>query len=850
MTRRPPILLLLAALPLLLVTPAGSVIPTGFSQVVLCGSDSIHLKKGVHVTSGSVVVNNAGAVTELRIEKDVTTAVGYEVKADSIDIKKDAVIGGDVHYNELTNAGTILGALVTPLALPVFPFLPPFKTGPGVGPDVVVPNDGVLALPAGDYGAVTLGERATLTLSGGIYNVASIATLLESRMEFDATSEVRVAGTVNVAKDSYIGASSGGAAASEIVVYVNGVDGTLAACHFEKNAEVAASLYVPNGTLDINKDSAFSGAFLAKNIVVDMNTEFTLESFFFNRPPVAVNDGPFVTPEDVPIPVIAVLANDSDPDGDNLTITATPVAPFGTVAINDNGTPGDPNDDTLSYTPNADSNDDQGSHSFQYEVCDDGTDPGPLCDTATVFISVTPVNDPPSGDDQAVSTNQATPVSFTLTGDDGDPYETQVLTFAIDTPPAFGFITAFDPATGDVTYAAGDDAGIDSFTFTVTDDATAGGPALTSAPATVTITIIATNQPPVLQSDSIRVEPLGTTSDLYPSGTSLLANDSDPDGDNLSVTTTPVSGPSAGNLTLNADGTFEYENTDGGAMSDAFVYEACDDGSPSLCSTATVFITIVQPQMTVTITKSGTGTGSVTSSPAGIDCGTTCSATFDTALDLPVNLSAAGDEGSVFVAWAGDTDCLDGHLTAAADASCEAIFNIFEPPTGDPVEVTMTLGGEGTGSVVSSPSGIDCPGVACSWTFAFGTRVFFDATPDEGSVFAGYGGDADCLDAELDGVFDRNCTATFNLLPAIRHTLTVLFAGDGAGAVTSSDATLACLSDCSAEFGDGVEVVLNARPDFGSAFAGYSGECGTVEGFKATLVMGADQTCTATFNGQ
>jgi VCBS repeat-containing protein len=404
-----------------------------------------------------------------------------------------------------------------------------------------------------------------------------------------------------------------------------------------------------------------------------------------------------------------------------------------------------------------------------------------------VTVAVTPVNDPPIADDQAVSTDQETPVTIVLTGDDGDPEVTQVLTFAIDTPPSNGILTEFDPATGAVTYAPiADHTGADSFTFTVTDDATAGGPPLTSAPGTVSITVILTNDPPIVQSDRIRVEPGGTATTLFPSGSSLLGNDSDPDGDSLSVTTTPVSGPSAGDLTLNADGTFSYTNTNTAATSDQFVYEACDDGTPSLCRTATVFITIVQADMTVTVTKSGSGTGSVTSSPAGIDCGGICSAVFATATDLPISLSAIGDSGSVFGGWTGDADCLDGVLSSPADATCNAIFDVLPPPTGEPIDVTMALLGDGSGMVLSTPGGIDCPAGDCAATFDFGTRVTFAATPDPGSTFGGFGGDGDCFDAELTGAFDTDCTATFNLLPELLYTLTLEFEGDGEGSVTSS----------------------------------------------------------------
>lgn len=96
-----------------------------------------------------------------------------------------------------------------------------------------------------------------------------------------------------------------------------------------------------------------------------------------NDPPVAVDDSA-TTPEDTAID-ITVLDNDSDPEGDILTVTAA-VAANGSVVINANG--------TLTYTPNANFN---GTDTIIYTVDDGngGTDSG------DVVVTVTPVNDAP-----------------------------------------------------------------------------------------------------------------------------------------------------------------------------------------------------------------------------------------------------------------------------------------------------------------------------------------------------------------------------------------------------------------------------------------------------------------------
>ncbi len=99
--------------------------------------------------------------------------------------------------------------------------------------------------------------------------------------------------------------------------------------------------------------------------------------------------------------------------------------------------------------------------------------------------------------------------------------------------------------------------------------------------------------------DSATVVVGGTVSVLDSGEASVLANDSDPEGDDLTVTTTPVSGPSHGALTLNGDGTFSYTHDGSETTSDSFIYEVCDDGTPPTCATATVDITVIAPDLTV-----------------------------------------------------------------------------------------------------------------------------------------------------------------------------------------------------------------------------------------------------------
>ncbi|MCP4896580.1 MAG: DUF11 domain-containing protein [bacterium] len=152
----------------------------------------------------------------------------------------------------------------------------------------------------------------------------------------------------------------------------------------------------------------------------------------------------------------------------------------------------------------------------------------------------------------------------------------------------------------------------------------------------------------------------------------------------------------------------------------------------------------------------------------------------------------------------------------------------------------VTVSGSGTGTVTSSPSGIDCPG-DCSEDF--GNNTVIDLTPSAGanSVFSGWSGDADCSDGQVTLDDDISCTATFDLET---HTLTMATTGAGGGTVTSSPTGISCPGDCSEDYDYGEVVDLTATPDGSSEFSGWSGDTDCSDG---QVTLDADVSCTATF---
>ena len=163
------------------------------------------------------------------------------------------------------------------------------------------------------------------------------------------------------------------------------------------------------------------------------------------------------------------------------------------------------------------------------------------------------------------------------------------------------------------------------------------------------------------------------------------------------------------------------------------------------------------------VRKAGDGTGTVTSVPAGFDCDATCSFQVQ---DYPagaiVGLDPRPDPGSTFAGWSGDPDCSDGILLMDDNRDCTATFTRVSTAT---FQLTVFKGGSGTGTVTSTPAGIDCD-AGCVFQpaqYAAGTVLILTAAPGAGSVFAGWDGDADCSDGLLTIIADAVCTATFRL---------------------------------------------------------------------------------------
>jgi hypothetical protein len=264
------------------------------ARTVILATNSILLEEDSDVLSGNVVVNEAshGPVLDSGVEASigdgVTMKAGFSLQANRIRLKQSSTVRSDVFYNHLSSNGTITGALNTPLNLPVFPTLPPFKSESPEGQNVTVEQRQALTLTHGNYGDIVVKNNGKLIFTGGVYNLRSIDISARGELLFLAPSEVRVADKLNTDQNVYIGPNiKSRVGASSIIFYVagvNGDDGNLAAtpkaAQIGIHNTVLANFYVPNGTLWLRQGTNATGAFFARDVDVGIKVKVALDSFF------------------------------------------------------------------------------------------------------------------------------------------------------------------------------------------------------------------------------------------------------------------------------------------------------------------------------------------------------------------------------------------------------------------------------------------------------------------------------------------------------------------------------------------------------------------------------------------
>jgi len=438
---------------------------------------------------------------------------------------------------------------------PYWDFLPDpgSKTGPGrwegIGFDVFV-----------NPPAVTNALIATLTLEARAAGTSQLA-VLDSSQFFSAAAEIfpsligvsiRV-NTPPAADDLTVGTDEDTAVA--VTLAGNDGDGdeltyTVAAgpAHGTLSGTAPDLTYTP----EVNFNGNDSFTFVVNDGAVDSEAAtVTIAVAPVNDPPTAV-DRSVTTSEDVAAPV--TLAG-TDVDGDDVA--------FSVVTQPDNGTLSGaaPN---LTYTPDADFN---GSDGFTF-VVNDGSAGSNI---ATVSITVNPVNDAPTAENLAVTTDEDIAVGVTLGGSDIDGDD---VAFSVVAGPDHGALSGTPP---DLTYTPDADFnGSDGFTYKANDGSA------DSNIATVAVTVDAVEDAPAAGD-------LAVTTD-EDAAVSITLSGSDADGD--PVTYTVVTGPDHGALSgTPPDLTYTPDADFNG--SDGFTYKANDGGLDSNIAAVSISINAV-----------------------------------------------------------------------------------------------------------------------------------------------------------------------------------------------------------------------------------------------------------------
>lgn len=285
-----------------------------------------------------------------------------------------------------------------------------------------------------------------------------------------------------------------------------------------------------------------------------------------NDAPIAAGDV-FTITEDSPNNLLNVLANDTDLDGDALTILNVGTPDQGGTVLN--GT------DVLTYTPAANF---YGLEVFTYTVTD-----GLLFDTGLVTVTVTNVNDAPIAADDTFTVDEDSfaNVLDVLMGDT-DPDEDNLTISSIGTPDQGGTVLY---GTDIITYTpAADFSGVETFTYEVSD----GNGGIDTA--TVTITVTQLNDAPQAVNDTYT----GTEdAELTISTPGVLANDMDNELDPL--TSALITQTVSGTVSLASDGSFTYTPNAGICGTDTFTYQASDGILTSNVATVSLAITCRPP---------------------------------------------------------------------------------------------------------------------------------------------------------------------------------------------------------------------------------------------------------------
>ena len=283
------------------------------SKFVVFSNDMTWLKAQTTVVTGDVGANtrakhrHGGDADNDGDADDVTVRIGEQV---TMQQPGSRVVGDTVRlgnkasvYNVVDNflinrarKATIRGTITKPMMIP-FLTLPAFPSvTPGTAA-VEVPKGSTRTLGPGAYGAVHVSNRATLILTGGLYQMLSLDVDQAATVMFRAATEIRIKTELDTDNRARMipDPAATGLKASQIVIYVAGTDaschhngrdeesgdeGGRSVAHIGENNIVSANIYAPNGTIWIKSRTQATGAFVGDDVRIGQSVTLTLDSVF------------------------------------------------------------------------------------------------------------------------------------------------------------------------------------------------------------------------------------------------------------------------------------------------------------------------------------------------------------------------------------------------------------------------------------------------------------------------------------------------------------------------------------------------------------------------------------------
>ena len=435
------------------------------------------------------------------------------------------------------------------------------------------PSNGSASVENSDSISYTPGTNFTGT-DTIIYQISD-GSLTDSDTVFITVNNVNDA---PVAGDKSITINEDETLSSTVTDRIGDVDGD------DLRISLISDVNLNEGTLAFNSDGTFTFepvtnfvsvvtfSYAACDIITCDTGLVTIDILPVNDYPVALSDN-LTTPENIPVSG-SLSDNVTDVEGDSIDfklVTGTAPNPVteGTLTFDSKG--------NYTLNPAVGFN---GTLTFEYEACDDGQPR--RCAQATVTIVVTPVNDAPLAARDLATTDPDQTVSIDVLNNDSDPESDSLRIKSLLRLPENGMANISVDGEIEYTPQQGFTEGVDSIVYQVCDN----GIPEACASGLVIVRVPTTELPPIAENDSVV-----TVSGSSVSG-NVLSNDSDGNGDPLTVEVSATVLPENGILSINPDGSFDYTPNAGFNGEDTFKYVVCDDSNPKQCDTAQVVITV------------------------------------------------------------------------------------------------------------------------------------------------------------------------------------------------------------------------------------------------------------------